>query len=42
VDAQSANQALLQNNSMIKRPLIETKEGIILGFDEAEYAQKLG
>lgn len=42
VDAQSANQALLQKNSMIKRPLIETKEGIILGFDEAEYAQKLG
>ncbi|MEJ5052964.1 Spx/MgsR family RNA polymerase-binding regulatory protein [Sphingobacterium sp. MYb382] len=42
IDAPSANQALLQNNSMIKRPLIETKEGIILGFDEAEYTQKLG
>ena len=42
VDAQSANAALLQNNSMIKRPVIETKDGIILGFDEAEYLQKLG
>ena len=40
-DAKSANAALLKNNSMIKRPLIETSQGIILGFDESEYNTKL-
>lgn len=42
VDTASANQVLLANNSMIKRPVIETAEGIILGFDESEYTKKLG
>ncbi|PRD44153.1 ArsC family reductase [Sphingobacterium haloxyli] len=41
VDADSANQVLLKNNSMIKRPLIESSKGIILGFDEEEYQAKL-
>lgn len=41
VDANTANQVLLANNSMIKRPLIESSNGIILGFDEEEYRTKL-
>lgn len=41
VDAQSANDVLLANNSVIKRPLIESPKGIILGFDEEEYRVKL-
>ncbi|MBD1422397.1 ArsC family reductase [Sphingobacterium chuzhouense] len=41
VDADSANKVLLNNNSMIKRPLIESPKGIILGFDEEEYRAKL-
>jgi len=40
-DAASANQALLSNNSMIKRPLIESPNGILLGFNEDEYQTKL-
>ncbi len=40
-DAPSANAVLLENNSMIKRPLIESPNGILLGFDEQEYANKL-
>lgn len=41
VDAHSANSALLANNSMIKRPLVEVKDEIILGFDETTYQEKL-
>lgn len=41
VDAKSANKALLANNSMIKRPVIETPKGILLGFDETAYSEKL-
>lgn len=41
LDAESANQVLLQNNSMIKRPIIETAKGLILGFDASEYEHKL-
>ncbi len=40
-DADSANEALLSNNSMIKRPIIEYGEEILLGFDEKEYTEKL-
>lgn len=40
-DADSANKVLSGNNSMIKRPLIESPKGIILGFDEEEYNVKL-
>lgn len=41
VDAPSANKVLLQNNSMIKRPIIESPKGILLGFNEEEYTTKL-
>lgn len=41
IDATSANQVLLNNNSIIKRPLIESPKGILLGFDEVEYQAKL-
>lgn len=40
-DADSSNRFLLNNNSLIKRPLIESSKGIILGFDEDEYRDKL-
>ncbi|TDS07503.1 Spx/MgsR family RNA polymerase-binding regulatory protein [Sphingobacterium paludis] len=40
IDAAGTNALLLQNNSMIKRPLIESGSDIILGFDEAEYEKK--
>lgn len=40
-DASSANILLLENNSMIKRPIIESKKGILVGFDEIEYKAKL-
>ncbi|MVZ65126.1 ArsC family reductase [Sphingobacterium sp. DK4209] len=40
-DAATANQVLLSNNSMIKRPLIESPNGILLGFNEDEYQTKL-
>jgi len=40
-DAEAANAVLLQNNSMIKRPLITSPRGIVLGFDEREYAERL-
>lgn len=41
VDKSSARQVLLENNSMIKRPIIELENEIILGFDEETYNQKL-
>lgn len=40
-DANSANDALLKNNSMIKRPVIETDNSIILGYNESIYHDKL-
>ncbi|MDR2281608.1 MAG: Spx/MgsR family RNA polymerase-binding regulatory protein [Sphingobacterium sp.] len=41
IDASSANTVLLANNSMIKRPVIELKDSVILGFDENIYQEKL-
>ena len=41
VDAPSALAVLLDNNSMIKRPVIELASETILGFDEAIYESKL-
>lgn len=41
IDSNSARQVLLENNSMIKRPIIELENSIILGFNEEEYKQKL-
>ncbi|MFD1769944.1 Spx/MgsR family RNA polymerase-binding regulatory protein [Sphingobacterium suaedae] len=39
--ADAANEVLIQHNSMIKRPILETKKGLILGFNEDEYTSKL-
>lgn len=41
VDADSANTVLLHNNSMIKRPVIEVNNTILVGFDEDLYAQEI-
>lgn len=41
VDADSANTLLLENNSMIKRPIIEYEGKILVGFDEDTYKQQL-
>jgi Spx/MgsR family transcriptional regulator len=40
-DQTSANVVLLASNSMIKRPVIELANDIILGFDEEQYKSKL-
>ena len=37
VSAKSAFAVLQENLSMIKRPVIETPEGLLLGFDEDSY-----
>lgn len=41
VDVESANKVLSSNNSMIKRPIVEYAKGLLLGFDEAAYTEKL-
>lgn|SRR5690606_509207 len=41
VDAASANALMQTKTSVIKRPIIESPKGIILGFDETEYRNKL-
>lgn len=41
VDTASANALMSAKTSVIKRPVIESPKGIILGFDEAVYASKL-
>ncbi len=40
-DAPSANRLMQEKTSVIRRPVIESGAGLILGFDEAEYNQKL-
>jgi len=40
-DVAAANDALLANNSLIKRPVIEVNKEILIGFNEEEYKQKL-
>ncbi len=40
-DQQSAIKLMKDNTSAIKRPVLETDDGDILGFDENEYEQKL-
>lgn len=37
----AANEALLANNSLIKRPIIEFNKQILVGFNEEEYLQLL-
>lgn len=41
VDARSANELMQAKTSVIKRPVIESPKGVILGFDNEEYAAKL-
>jgi len=41
VDADSANQLMQAKTSVIKRPVIESPKGILLGYDENEYTAKL-
>jgi len=41
VDAASANALMQEKTSVIKRPVIETSNGIVVGFDTAEYEAKL-
>jgi len=40
-DAKSANQILVKNTSMIKRPLIAGGKQLVVGFDEKEYSSFL-
>lgn len=39
VDAESAFPVLMEKTSMIKRPVVELGDQVILGFDEARYAE---
>ena len=41
VDATSANELMQAKTSVIKRPVIEIPDGIIVGFDETVYQNKL-
>ncbi|GGH04938.1 arsenate reductase [Parapedobacter pyrenivorans] len=41
IDSDSANALMQAKTSVIKRPVIESKGGIIVGFDESEYKAKL-
>ena len=41
VDVKSANEVLKEHTSMIKRPVIEYNNGILLGFNEEEYQNNL-
>ena len=40
-DANGAIDAMLARPTVIKRPVIETDDGLLIGFDEPEYAQRL-
>lgn len=40
-DADAAYKVLLENNSLIKRPIVEYPDGVLVGFDETEYTKKL-
>ncbi|WP_407431432.1 ArsC family reductase [Arcticibacter sp.] len=42
VDAQTAFPVLMEKTSIIKRPVVETGNGVLLGFDEARYAEAFG
>lgn len=41
VDQDKAFALMMEKTSMIKRPVIETENSILLGFDEAEYTETL-
>jgi len=40
VDFNSAAALIMQNNSLLRRPLIEAHNELIVGFDEQEYMTK--
>lgn len=40
-DQDSANKLMQEKTSVIKRPVIESPKGLILGFDEKVYQEKL-
>jgi len=42
VDSKSALTLMSDKTSLIKRPLIESQNELLIGFNEQEYAQKLG
>ena len=42
IDKNSAFTVLKDNTSMIKRPIVESDKGLLIGFDEAEYDKVLG
>ena len=41
-DAKSATEVMLANPSAIKRPILELDGDLLIGFDEADYAARLG
>ena len=41
VDAAPANALMQEKTSVIRRPVIESPRGVIVGFDAAEYEDKL-
>ncbi len=41
VDAQSAIEVMLAHPSAIKRPVVETDRALVIGFDAADYAERL-
>lgn len=41
LDAKSARQLMLEQPSMIKRPVVEHPDGILIGFDPAEWQRTL-
>lgn len=40
IDAQSAHAVMLENPSIIKRPVIEYGDDVSVGFNEAEWARR--
>ena len=42
IDASSAIECLIKENSMIKRPILEAKGKVLVGFDEHMYQSLLG
>ncbi len=42
LDAEKAIRLMAAQPSTIKRPVVETEEGLLVGFDEAEWTARLG
>jgi len=41
IDEKTANRLMMEKTSVIKRPVIESPKGLIVGFDEKIYEEKL-